>query len=186
MTAHFISTVRNEQKIDLARLPLIAFGEFRETVVSAVEAGMRLSTLFGAALQEADVQGRRNKRVSDDLRLFAVLAQESEGILNVTSTRVGNTYPALTPDCPQAHWFEREIAEQWGVKPEGHPWLKPIRFHRSYREGHDAWNRRMEAPIQSGITNFFAILKALMRRFWESPLTTPTSQPMRRRNKRGR
>ena len=22
---------------------------------------------------------------------------------------------SLTPECPQAHWFEREIAEQWGI-----------------------------------------------------------------------
>ncbi len=32
-----------------------------------------------------------------------------------------DAYPALTPDCPQAHWFEREIAEQWGVAPRGPP-----------------------------------------------------------------
>jgi Ni,Fe-hydrogenase III large subunit/NADH:ubiquinone oxidoreductase subunit C len=157
VTTNVISTVRNGQKVDLTSLPLIDFREFRETVVSAVEAGARLSAFFGAALQEAGVQRSHATRVSDDLRLFAVLAQESEGLLHVTSTRVGNTYPALTPDCSQAHWFEREIAEQWGVKPEGHPWLKPIRFHRSYREGHDAWNRRVETPIQPGITNFFTM-----------------------------
>ena len=31
------------------------------------------------------------------------------------------SYPRLTPDCPQAHWFEREIAEQWGIQPAGPP-----------------------------------------------------------------
>ena len=44
------------------------------------------------------------------------------------STVVGGAYPSLTPDCPAAHHFEREIQEQWGVHPEGHPWLKPVRF----------------------------------------------------------
>ncbi len=39
-------------------------------------------------------------------------------------------YAALTPDCPAAHYFEREIHEQWRVLPEGHPWLKPVRFPR--------------------------------------------------------
>ena len=39
------------------------------------------------------------------------------------------------------HLFEREIAEQFGLRPDGHPWLKPVRFHRSYRPGHDAWGR---------------------------------------------
>ena len=155
MNANSISTVRNGQKVDLASLPLVAFEEFRDAIVSAVKAGARLGALFGVALQETDGQGSQAMRVSGDFRLFAVLAQEAEGMLAVTSTRVGDTYPALTPDCPQAHWFEREIAEQWGVKPEGHPWLKPIRFHHSYREGRDAWNRPLEIPIQPGVTNFF-------------------------------
>src|SRR5205085_1434161 len=26
------------------------------------------------------------------------------------------------------HHFEREIAEQYGIEPEEHPWLKPVRF----------------------------------------------------------
>ena len=39
----------------------------------------------------------------------------------------------MTAECPEVHLFEREIAEQWGVVPEGHPWLKPVRFHSSYR-----------------------------------------------------
>ena len=28
---------------------------------------------------------------------------------------------------PQLHYFEREIYEQWGVEPVGHPWLKSVR-----------------------------------------------------------
>jgi Ni,Fe-hydrogenase III large subunit len=28
---------------------------------------------------------------------------------------------------PQAHLFEREVWEQHGIKPDGHPWLKPVR-----------------------------------------------------------
>jgi Ni,Fe-hydrogenase III large subunit len=35
----------------------------------------------------------------------------------------------LTPECPEVHLFEREIAEQCAVIPEGHPWLKPVRRH---------------------------------------------------------
>jgi Ni,Fe-hydrogenase III large subunit len=45
----------------------------------------------------------------------------------MVTTEVGASYPALTPECPQAHLFEREVWEQTGVKPEGHPWLKPVR-----------------------------------------------------------
>ena len=67
------------------------------------------------------------------------------------ATDVGDHYPALTPDITQAHWFERELAEQWGVVPENHPWLKPIRFHRSYRDGKDAWGRAVGDKILPGV-----------------------------------
>jgi Ni,Fe-hydrogenase III large subunit len=157
VTENFISAVRNGQKVDLANLPPVAFGDFRDAIVSAVKAGARINALFGVPTERAGTQTCNAAPAGSAIHLFAVLAQEAEGMLAVTSTFVGDTYLALTPDCPQAHWFEREIAEQWGVKPEGHPWLKPIRFHHSYREGRDAWNRPVEIPIQPGVTDFFAM-----------------------------
>jgi len=140
-----VAVLRNGERVNLGGLPPVAFDEFRETILSAIEAGAHLSALFGAT------------PTGNDLRLFAVLARDAEGTLAITSTQVGDTYHALTPHCPQAHWFEREIAEQWGVRPEGHPWLKPIRFHPSYRESHDAWNRSAKTPIRPGAMNFFAM-----------------------------
>jgi len=70
------------------------------------------------------------------------LADGNAGTLSLSSTDVAEKYPSLTPECPQAHWFEREIAEQCGVIPQAHPWLKPIRFH---------------SPTLPGVTNFFQI-----------------------------
>jgi Ni,Fe-hydrogenase III large subunit len=72
---------------------------------------------------------------------LGVLAHPAGGELSVVSAQAENSYAALTPDCPQAHWFERESAEQSGVSPVGHPWLKPIRF--------------TQAPI--GDTDFFRV-----------------------------
>jgi len=40
---------------------------------------------------------------------------------------VARSYPSLTRRQPQAHLFEREVWEQHGLLPEGHPWLKPVR-----------------------------------------------------------
>ncbi len=37
-------------------------------------------------------------------------------------------YPSLTRQFPAAQIFERELWEQTGLLPEGHPWLKPVRF----------------------------------------------------------
>lgn len=61
-------------------------------------------------------------------RLVAVLAYDADNTLAVgRSTPCTGSYPALTPAHPQAHLFEREVWEQHGLVPEGHPWLKPVR-----------------------------------------------------------
>jgi len=40
----------------------------------------------------------------------------------------GQSYPSLTAKFPAAQIFERELWEQTGLQPAGHPWLKPVRF----------------------------------------------------------
>ncbi|MDO8473645.1 MAG: hydrogenase, partial [Dehalococcoidia bacterium] len=62
-------------------------------------------------------------------RLYLVLSDDAAHSLEVAATDVGASYPAITPDCAQAHLFEREIFEQVSVCPDGHPWLKPVRMH---------------------------------------------------------
>jgi Ni,Fe-hydrogenase III large subunit len=106
------------------RLPEVSPGEFRAWLLESTAGAGRLAALFGVPAGD-----------DDSLRLIAVVARESEGCLSLLSTGVGRSYPSLTPECPQAHWFEREIAEQWGVVPEGHPWLKPVRFQPPRRRG---------------------------------------------------
>jgi len=61
-------------------------------------------------------------------RLVAVIAFDSDNTLAAArSTAFTGSYPALTVTHPQAHLFEREVGEQHGLVPEGHPWLKPVR-----------------------------------------------------------
>ncbi len=95
------------------------------------------------------------------IRIYAVTSVATTGEIWLLATDVGDRYPALTRDITQAHWFERELAEQWGVVPEGHPWLKPIRFHRSYRDGKDAWGRAVGDTILPSVqpqgTEYFKI-----------------------------
>ena len=69
----------------------------------------------------------------------------------MVSSIIGDAYPSLTPDCPQAERFEREIAEQWSIRPEGHPWLKPIRFHHFYGSPADVWKHLPVDWIPPGV-----------------------------------
>jgi Ni,Fe-hydrogenase III large subunit len=139
------SPVCNGDAVALAEIPILSLDNFRDQVLQACENNGRIAALFGLSAG------------AEIVRLYAVLANDADGQLTLCSTETTDSYLALTPACPQAHRFEREIAEQWGVRPEGHPWLKPIRFHRSYRDGRDAWNRPADTPIQPGVTNFFTM-----------------------------
>jgi Ni,Fe-hydrogenase III large subunit len=137
------------EPIPLADIPVLEPDQFRTEVLEDVARGARIAALFGWP------------RDASEVRLVAVLAHDRLSALSVLTTDVGASYPALTPDCPQAHWFEREIAEQWGVVPRGHPWLKPIRFHRSYRPGQDAWARTEAEVIEPSVlparSDFFRV-----------------------------
>jgi Ni,Fe-hydrogenase III large subunit len=141
MTSTSLYTARNAEAIRMADIPLISIKELRDTVIGEVAKGSRIAALFGQPVDKA-------------IRLYAVLARDESGTLALLSTNVEDSYPSLTPDCTQAHWFEREIAEQWGIAPAGHPWLKPIRFHASYRDGQKLFNG---TTSQVGVTEFFQV-----------------------------
>jgi len=100
---------------------VLSIGAFRDQVIGRVRDGAEIAALFAAP----DPAGAGR---SARFLLYAVLAEHATGALQVTRAAVKASWPSLTPDCPSAHWFEREIAEQWNLAPEGHPWLKPIRF----------------------------------------------------------
>lgn len=139
--------LRSGEPVATGAIPVLPLPIFWDRVASGVDDGLRISALFG---QPGAAAGQA-------VRLFAILADDGGGVLYAACAGVESEYPALTPDCPQAHWFEREIAEQWGVRPVGHPWLKPIRFHASYRPGHDAWQRGGGGTIESSVTDFFRV-----------------------------
>jgi Ni,Fe-hydrogenase III large subunit len=147
MNDHLFAVLYAGQAIPRRQIPEMPFDEFRRSIVEAVADGQRVAAFFG----EAPIQ-------TDGVRLYAVLADSSRGMLSVgTAMLDSDRFPSLTPDCPQVHLFEREIAEQNGVRPEGHPWLKPVRFHASYRPGHDAWGRPTDEKPVVGVMDFYRV-----------------------------
>ena len=107
--------LRNSQPARAGDVPVLDVAAFTAEVQGRVEAGGRVVALFGHPLG------------ADSARLVAVLGDDHAGVMALTATDVRGSYPALTPRCPQAHRFECEVAEQCGVEPVGHPWLKPVR-----------------------------------------------------------
>jgi len=109
--------LRNRRAVPMASLPLESVEAFRRTALDAVEAGWRVAAFFGMPSDHGATA------------LVMLLAHDQRGELGATTTTVTGAYPALTPDCPQVHYFEREIAEQCAILPQGHPCLKPVRRH---------------------------------------------------------
>jgi len=109
--------LRNRRAVPLASVPQEPVARFRTTVAGAVREGWRLAALFGMP----DPSGA--------VRLLALLADDRRGELGAIGTSVTGSYPALATECPEAAYFERELAEQCGVTPEGHPSPNPVRRH---------------------------------------------------------
>ena len=155
MSAHRF--LPNGGRIALSDIPVQSLDEFRRQVLEGVRDGARLSALFGSPSGKA-------------LQLFAVLAWPDAGRLSLVSTIVADSYPALTPDCRAAHMFERELAEQWGVHPQGHPWLKPVRFQPPRREV-------TTGSSPCGVTDYFQVKGAEVHEVAVGPVHAGIIEP---------
>ncbi len=113
-------TAYNAEPFPSSGIPDVDPEAFKTAVCNEAAGGMRLCALFARPEKSAN-------------RLFAVLADDRNGRLLAASCRVKEEYASLTPECPQAHLFEREIFETRGIRPLGHPWLKPVRFPKNSR-----------------------------------------------------
>jgi Ni,Fe-hydrogenase III large subunit len=141
------ATMGNARTIARSAVPLLSPDEFSSAVSEAVRAGHRVVSLFGMA--DPDV---------DRVCLHAVLADDRNARLSLGRTSIrGGGFDAITPLCPQVHLFEREIAEQFGLRPAGHPWLKPVRYHRSYREGFEAFPGPEGTGPTIGVADFYRV-----------------------------
>ena len=103
--------------IELNDVPVLSAEQLAASVITAVQAGRRVLALFG--LPETDGSG---------VGLFCLLADDATRTLSAMRTTPLDAFDSMTPQCPQVHLFERELFEQWRIRPEGHPWLKPVRY----------------------------------------------------------
>ena len=68
----------------------------------------------------------------DRLRFYCLLLDDAEGRVLLASHALEyyeeTALPSLTALHPALHVFERDIAERYGVRFDGMPWPKPLRF----------------------------------------------------------
>ena len=105
----------NATSLPWAEVPAWPVAHFVRETSAELHRGARLCAWFGVP-------------EGDDMCLIAVIAFDADNTLAVgRSMAFRGGYPSLTVTHPQAHLFEREVWEQHGLIPEGHPWLKPVR-----------------------------------------------------------
>ncbi len=107
----------NLRSVRLAEIPNWDLEELAHQTVARVNGGGRLLLFFGEETREGAF-------------VYSLVADDNQSKIFVASSRVtrGMSYKSMTPDIPSAHLFERELFEEFGVEPKGHPWLKPVRY----------------------------------------------------------
>lgn len=123
-----------EEAPEAAGVPVLPPEAFRDALLEKLMAGWRMLAFFGLPEDKAGSSagpgagpgsgqvGRHEGRA----RLFAILARGRE-LCAMRSEELGE-FASLARECPQTQLFEREIYEECGVIPRGHPWLKGVRI----------------------------------------------------------
>lgn len=138
--------ILNGQSVPLSSITPLSFDAFSAAILKEAASGRRLSSYFGVP---TETKGK--------IEVYAVLADDHRNQLIIARSSIeGPSFPSITPLCPQAHLFEREIAEQFGLKAVGHPFFKRVRYAPSWT-GRDAWDRKETEEIVPGGGDFYQV-----------------------------
>ncbi len=112
-------TTQNNKVINLADIPVIDMGKLREDIIKQAKHNKRVIGYFG---QDED----------ENIKLYIILADDKDSKLLISSSifAKNSSYESITQEIPAFHIFERDFYEIFGIKPIGHPWLKPVRSHK--------------------------------------------------------
>ncbi len=119
---------KNGVRLEKRALPRLPPPSFRSACGRVCSEGGRLLAL--CALPSPESRDAPSE-------LLAVLGDDARSRIGLLRMELPETrsYPALTADLPQAQAFERELFETQAIRPEGHPWLKPLREHADRTPG---------------------------------------------------
>lgn len=107
----------NQKTVSIESIPILSIDTCQRDIIELKAKHYRPVHIFGL---EQDAQ----------IRVFYILANDESSSISIASVvmKRGDRYPSITLDYPSFHIFERELWEEFNLIPEGHPWLKPVRF----------------------------------------------------------
>lgn len=110
--------VQNHRAFDTTAIPFLTASEFRLVLEKGLSKQWRMIGLFPVSV------------TSDVKHVVAVLADPFDATIHLAGTSYNDKIPAyesLARRYPQTNYFECELAENWGIVPLQHPWLRPVR-----------------------------------------------------------
>lgn len=137
--------IKNNQIVNKSDIPIDSFKNLRNDLALRK---MRAIQFF------VNIEDGKN-------RLYCVFSENEmaqktreEAKLFVVSCYLENNFESITPNNPALHLFEREIYENFGIEPIGHPWLKPVRKQEGYEflKSDDTQSHEVSVgPVHAGI-----------------------------------
>ena len=117
------AVVSNGRTISLKKIPQVSMEILCDAIESQCAHDARPVAFFG-------VERFR------EIELFVVLADDENSRLLAASSllKKGSAYPSITVKVPAFHLFERELFEEHGIVPQGHPWLKNVRYPHEHSD----------------------------------------------------
>ncbi|MCW5211849.1 NADH-quinone oxidoreductase subunit C, partial [Desulfobulbus sp. TB] len=138
--------VHNGERVNRSDIPHLSFPEFRDELLDFTQAGGQVVQFF--AYEDNKKQG------NSSLKLLAVLRNKSNDKLCVAGCDALTSFASLTAVTEKFHLFEREIGEQYGIKAEGHPWWKMVRYHRNCTSKADVFGNDYSEDIPGNYPYF--------------------------------
>ena len=126
--------IENGKAIERVRIPHLSFDAFRQEALAMVKSGGQVVQFFAY------------KDKKEALKMLAVLRSGTHDLFTA-GCDAPQSWSSLTAECEPFHLFEREMAEQYGLRPEGHPWLKMVRYHANWQGKKDVFGNNYKAEI---------------------------------------
>lgn len=130
--------IQNNEKVNRADIPHLPFDTFRQQLLECAAAGGQIVQFFAYEDQGTS-------------KLLAVMRTDQ---LYVGGCDAPDNFASLTAESEKFHMFEREIGEQYGLKAEGHPWYKMVRYHANYNGKKDVFDNDYKQEIPGNYPYF--------------------------------
>ncbi|TAG51652.1 MAG: NADH dehydrogenase subunit [Cytophagales bacterium] len=112
--------IKNNESISIYEIPVLKYDDFYNHILLLFKKTEIHCLSYFAYFKE------------DFLTFICCLANDEEKNISILSHEMPKSnlqsLASLTLKIPALHIFEREIAENFGIKFENHPWLKPVRY----------------------------------------------------------